>query len=131
MIRPETGRTDLLSAVDEAIARYVSANPASARRHLEAERVMPGGNTRTTLHFEPFPLTFARGEGPYLWSIDGARYTDFLGDFTAAIYGHSDPQVLEAVRSALGDGVSLGGVNTLEHQLAGLLCSRFPSMDLV
>ena len=129
--RPATGLTDLQSTVDEVIARYVSANPASARRHGDAERVMPGGNTRTVLHFEPFPLTFARGEGPYLWSIDGARYADFLGDFTAAIYGHSDPQVIKAVHSALDDGVNFGGANTLEHRLAALLCGRFPSMDLV
>jgi glutamate-1-semialdehyde 2,1-aminomutase len=131
MTRPAVDLTDLKSTVDEAIARYVSANPASAGRHREAARVMPGGNTRTVLHFEPFPLTFARGEGPYLWSIDATRYTDFLGDFTAGLYGHSDPQIIEAVRSALGGGISFGGTNTLEHQLAGLLCSRFPSMDLV
>ena len=131
MTRPAAGLTDLQSTVDEAIARYVRANPASARRHREAERVMPGGNTRTVLHFEPFPLTFARGEGPYLWSIDGGRYTDFLGDFTAGLYGHSDPEVIAAVRAALSRGINFGGANTLEHQLAGLLCSRFPSMDLV
>ena len=71
MTRPAAGLTDLQSTVDEAIARYVRANPASARRHREAERVLPGGNTRSVLHFDPFPLAFARGEGPYLWSLDG------------------------------------------------------------
>jgi glutamate-1-semialdehyde 2,1-aminomutase len=131
MTQPSAGLTDLHSTVEEAIAGYVSANPASARRHREAQRVMPGGNTRTVLHFEPFPLTFDHGEGPYLWSIDGARYTDFLGDFTAGLYGHSDPQIIAAVHSALSRGISFGGTNSLEHQLAELLCSRFPSMDLV
>jgi glutamate-1-semialdehyde 2,1-aminomutase len=131
MTQPSADLTELQSMVEEAIARYVSANPASARRHREAEQVMPGGNTRTVLHFEPFPLTFDHGEGSYLWSVDGARYTDFLGDFTAGLYGHSAPEITEAVRSALSRGISFGGPNTLEHQLAGLLCSRFPSMDLV
>jgi glutamate-1-semialdehyde 2,1-aminomutase len=118
-------------AVDEAVARYVQANPASASRHREATRVMPGGNTRTVLHFEPFPLAFTRGEGPYLWSIDGARYTDFLGEFTAGLYGHSDPTILGALRSALDRGISFGGTNGLEHRFAALLCDRFPCMDLV
>src|SRR5262249_51744796 len=89
------------------------------------------GNTRTVLHFEPFPLTFDRGEGSYLWSVDGARYADFLGDFTAGLYGHSAPAIIAAVRSALSGGVSFGGPNRLEHQLAGLLCSRFPRLDPV
>ena len=57
MTRPAAGLTDLQSTVDEAIARYVAANPASAARHAEARKVMPGGNTRTVLHYEPFPLT--------------------------------------------------------------------------
>ena len=140
---PDTARTrndetrddDLTSplstAVHEAVARYVKANPASAGRHRAATRVMPGGNTRTVLHYEPFPLTFARGEGAYLWSIDDARYTDFLGEFTAGLYGHSDPTILGALRSALDRGISFGSTNDLEHRLAALLCDRFPSLDLV
>jgi glutamate-1-semialdehyde 2,1-aminomutase len=122
---------ELRTAVDEAIARYVRANPASRRRHEEATQVLPGGNTRTVLHFAPYPLAFARGSGPYLWSLDGARYTDFLGEYTAGLYGHSDPAVLGAVRAALDRGISFGGSNGLEHRLAALLCDRFPSMDLV
>lgn len=131
MTRSATDLTDLQSSVDEAIARYANANPASASGHRDAVRVMPGGNTRTVLHFEPFPLTFVRGEGAYLWSIDGARYTDFLGDFTAGLYGHSDPVITGAIRAALDRGISFGSSNGLEHRLAALLCDRFPCMDLV
>jgi glutamate-1-semialdehyde 2,1-aminomutase len=124
--------TALLSAaVGEAVARYVKTNPASAARHRDATRVMPGGNTRTVLHIEPFPPAFVRGDGPYLWSLDGDRYTDFLGEFTAGLYGHSDPTILRALRSALDRGVSFGSANDLEHRFAALLCDRFPSMDLV
>ena len=93
--------------------------------------MLPGGNTRSVLHFDPFPLAFARGEGAHLWSLDGDRYTDFLGEFTAGLYGHSHPVILDAVRSALDRGISYGGTNELEHELAALLCRRFPSIELV
>jgi glutamate-1-semialdehyde 2,1-aminomutase len=118
-------------ALADAIARYEARNPASAQRAERASRVLPGGNTRSILHFDPFPLSFARGEGPYLWSLDGDRYTDFLGEFTAGLYGHSEPAILDAIRAALDRGLSYGGHNELEHQLAELLCARFPAMELV
>ena len=117
--------------LDAAIARYIRENPASAARHAEARKVMPGGNTRTVLHYEPFPLTFVRGEGPYLFSADGRRYIDFLGEYTAGLYGHSEPIILDAIREALGRGLSFGSTNNLEQRLAELVCRRFPSMDLV
>ena len=79
---------------------------------------MPGGNTRTVLHYEPFPLTFVRGEGPYLFSADGARYVDFLGEFTAGLYGHSEPAIIEAIRSTLDSGIGFGSTNGLEQRLA-------------
>src|SRR5690242_15319554 len=93
-----TVTTDLRDAVAAAVARYTAANPASAARHREAVRVLPGGNTRTVLHYEPFPLAIVRAKGAYLWSADGERYTDFLGEFTAGLYGHSEPAILSAVR---------------------------------
>ena len=49
---------------------------------------MPGGNTRSAIHVDPFPLTMARGEGARLWDIDGHEYVDFLSEFTA---GHLRP----------------------------------------
>jgi len=117
--------------LEAAIAKYVADNPASAARHAEARKVMPGGNTRTVLHYEPFPLTFVRGQGPYLWSADGRRYVDFLGEYTAGLYGHSEPIILDAIREALARGLNFGSTNDLEQRLAELLCRRFPSMELV
>ena len=117
--------------LEASIGRYIADNPASAARHAEARKVMPGGNTRTVLHYEPFPLTFVRGEGAYLFSADGRRYIDFLGEYTAGLYGHSEPIILDAIREALGRGLSFGSTNNLEQRLAELVCRRFPSMDLV
>ena len=62
---------------------------------------MPGGNTRTTLHNAPFPLTVVRGEGCRLWDADGHEYIDVLGEYTAGIYGHSHPVIRAAIDKAL------------------------------
>jgi glutamate-1-semialdehyde 2,1-aminomutase len=121
----------LQDAVRAEVERYVDRNPRSAERHERAAKSMPGGNTRSILHFEPFPLAFERGEDAWLWSLDGDRYADFLGEFTAGLYGHSQAAILDAVRDALGRGLSFGGVNDLEPRLAELVSARFPSVDLV
>ena len=86
---------------------------------------MPGGNTRTVLHYAPFPIGIARGEGCRLWDLDGAEYVDFLGEYTAGIYGHSHPKIRAAVDSALDAGINFGGTNLTEAKFARAVCDRF------
>ena len=118
-------------ALAEATRRYVAANPASAARYEEACRAMPGGNTRTVLYYDPFPLSMAKGEGARLVDLDGHEYRDFLGEYSAGLYGHSNPRILGEVHDALDSGVVLGAPNRYEVELAELVCARFPSVDRV
>lgn len=122
---------DLAARLADAEARYVAANPASRRLHEERARYMPGGNTRTTIHQPPFPLTIVRGEGARLTDADGHEYVDLLGEYTAGLYGHSNAVVADAIRGALADGFVLGAPNRYEAVLAEAICTRFPSIDLV
>lgn len=119
------------AALDEARAAYVARHPASAAQHARAREVLPGGNTRSVLYTAPFPLTLARGEGSWLWDLDGHRYLDFLGEYTAGLFGHSNPLILEAVRAALEGGINLGGQTAAEERLARALVARFPALELV
>jgi glutamate-1-semialdehyde 2,1-aminomutase len=127
-VRPNT---DLAAAVAEAEARYVAANPKSAERHRRATESMPGGNTRTVLHYSPFPLTLAGGEGCRVRDLDGHGYVDFLGEYTAGLYGHSHPAIQAAIKKVVDDGMALGGPNAYEAELAAELCKRFPSVERV
>ena len=122
---------DLVTRLAEADARYVTANPESRRLHDERARFMPGGNTRTTIHQPPFPLTIVRGEGARLIDADGHEYVDFLGEYTAGLYGHSNAVIVDAIRSALADGFVLGAPNRHEAVLAEAICTRIPSIELV
>ena len=92
---------------------------------------MPGGNTRSAIHVDPFPLTMVRGEGARLWDLDGHEYVDFLSEFTAGIFGHSHPAIRRAIEQALEGGLNFGAHNATEARFAPAVCGRFPSIELV
>jgi glutamate-1-semialdehyde 2,1-aminomutase len=118
-------------ALAGAAAEYAGRNPKSFERFQAATAVMPGGNTRSSLYYDPFPLTIVRGQGCRVWDADGHEYLDFLGEFTAGVYGHSDPTIRAAIVATLDRGINLSGQNALEAELARIICDRFPSIDLV
>jgi len=122
---------DLDSAVATARDEYVAARPISAEWARRATAVMPGGNTRSVLRFDPFPFRVERAEGQHLWDVDGHRYLDLLGNYTAGLLGHSPPPVMEAARRALESGWALGSVHNDEVRLAELIVARFPSLEQV
>ncbi|MET3475162.1 aspartate aminotransferase family protein [Variovorax atrisoli] len=119
--------------IDQALAaahrRFTETNPASLRQFEEQARYMPGANSRSVLFYAPFPLTIARGEGATLWDADGHRYADFIAEYTAGVYGHSAPEIREAVAEAMKGGINLTGHNLLEGRLARLICERFPQIE--
>jgi len=117
--------TDIDAALEEAKEAYVASNPLSLARYVEATAVMPGGNTRTVLHYAPFPLAMARAAGCRLWDADGAEYVDFLGEYTAGIYGHSHPAIRAALNRALDGGINYGASNLTEARFARAVCERF------
>ena len=121
----------LARALADAKSGYVAAHPLSQEQHRKATEVLPGGNTRTVLFSEPFPITLAGGSGCKVTALDGQEYMDFLGDYTAGLYGHSDPVLRQALIAALDHGWVMGGHIRLEEELARLICARFASIDLV
>ena len=123
-------KTDSLKlAIEDSRARYVAANPRSMAADKSAEQFLPGGNTRSVLHYDPFPLTMVRGEGAELLDLDGHRYADFLCEYSAGLFGHSDKIIRAAVHEAIDRGVVMGAPTQYERELAGLLCTRFPSIE--
>jgi glutamate-1-semialdehyde 2,1-aminomutase len=130
-MRDDRANTTSAAALAEAKERFAAAHPKSAALHAEACKSLPGGNTRSVLFFDPFPPMFARGEGCRLFDVDGHEYVDYVGEYTAGLYGHSHPVIREALRRVLEGGINLGGQTALEGKLAALVCARFPSIDLV
>jgi glutamate-1-semialdehyde 2,1-aminomutase len=122
-------------ALDEAVvaarAAYARDRPRSADLATRADVVLPGGNTRSVLHFDPFPFRVASAEGKYLVDVDEHRYVDLLGNYTAGLLGHSPGPVRAAVHAAIDNGWTLGAVHPNEVRFAELIVARFPSIDQV
>ena len=85
MTTPHPANIDIAAALAEAVEQYRARNPKSLAQYETACASMPGGNTRSAIFVEPFPLTMAKGEGSRLWDLDGHEYIDFLSEFTAGI----------------------------------------------
>ncbi|MGE0417574.1 MAG: aspartate aminotransferase family protein, partial [Acetobacteraceae bacterium] len=73
----------------------------------------------------PFPLAMERAEGCRLWDMDGHEFVDFLGGYTAGIYGHSHPVIRAAIDRALNGGINYGASNMVEARFARAICDRF------
>jgi glutamate-1-semialdehyde 2,1-aminomutase len=121
----------LKKAIEAARTRYVAANPLSDAAEKKALQYLPGGNTRSVLHFEPFPLTMVKGEGAEAVDLDGHRYVDFVGEYSAGLFGHSDARIKAAIDEALAAGLAMGAPNKYERTLAGLLCNRYPGLEQI
>jgi glutamate-1-semialdehyde 2,1-aminomutase len=110
---------------------YRRTTPASRTLHQRAVEVMPGGTTRTTTYFDPYPLYIDRGEGCRIWDADGTERIDMLGNYSAMILGHAHPKIVEAINRQAARGTAFAAANRIEVELATLLCERVPSLDLV
>ncbi|MCP8464067.1 glutamate-1-semialdehyde 2,1-aminomutase [Pseudomonas sp. ZM23] len=101
---------------------------ANAQKHI------PGGVNSPVRAFKSVggtPLFFKHAEGAYVVDEDDKRYVDYVGSWGPMILGHSHPDVLDAVRKQLDHGLSYGAPTALEVEMADLVCSLVPSMDMV
>jgi glutamate-1-semialdehyde 2,1-aminomutase len=99
-----------------------------------ASRVMPGGVNSPARAFGAVgghPLFIARGEGPYLYDVDGNQYIDYIGSWGPLILGHAHPRVVKAVEETVRRGASFGAPCELETELAKLVIAALPSVEMV
>ncbi len=101
---------------------------ANAQKHI------PGGVNSPVRAFKSVggtPLFFKHAEGAYVTDEDDKRYVDYVGSWGPMILGHSHPDVLDAVRQQLQHGLSYGAPTAMETEMADLVCSIVPSMEMV
>ena len=97
-------------------------------------RVIPGGVNSPARAFGAVggqPLFIARGEGPYLYDLDGNQYLDYIGSWGPLILGHAHPRVVHAVEEAVRRGATFGAPTEAETQLADLIIDAVPSIEMV
>src|ERR1700757_4691334 len=106
----------------------------SREAYQRASRVIPGGVNSPARAFGGVggqPLFIARGEGPYLYDIDGNQYLDYVGSWGPLILGHAHPRVVRAVEEAVRRGASFRGPTAAAAQLAELVIDAVPSVEMV
>ena len=106
-----------------------------SREHFrKASAVIPGGVNSPARAFGGVggePVIIDRGDGPFLFDIDGNRYIDFVGSWGPQILGHRHDAVIAAIESALSRGTSFGAPTELETELAELVVDAVPSIEKV
>lgn len=117
--------------LDREIERYTSRTPRSKRLHEEASRYMPGGSSRGTSYFDPYPNFIDHGEGHYVHDVDGNRFLDFMLNATNLIMGHAHPMIIQAIQEQAAKGTAFSGPTEAQTRLAKILSERLPSIDTV
>ncbi|NJN81687.1 MAG: aminotransferase class III-fold pyridoxal phosphate-dependent enzyme [Caldilineaceae bacterium] len=98
----------------------------------EASRYLPGGvNSNFRVGMRPTPLVFERGEGPYLYDVDGNRLIDYYLGMGPMILGHSPAPVLAAVQEQLRSGILFAGQTEVEREAAKMVCEMVPCAERV
>ena len=109
----------------------------SKKLHARAMEIIPGGtNTNAKrienlLNAENFPAYIERGEGAYLWDLDGNKYIDYIASLAPINIGHHDPRITARLKKQLDKGTlfSLPGSN--EVKLSELLIEKIPCAEMV
>ena len=115
----------------EELAEYQRQNPASLSRFEQAKTVIPGGNTRLTAYFAPYPFYAVKGEGSRIYDLDGNVRLDFYNNATSLIFGHAYPPVVAAISDQASKGTAFAIPTEPEVELAQLLTARLPSVEQI
>ena len=100
----------------------------------EAQKLFPGGVNSPVRAFRAVggqPLFIERGEGPYLFDVDGNRYIDYVLSWGPLITGHAHTKVVEAIQQAAVKGTSYGAPSPLEIELAKSVMDFMPNIEMI
>jgi len=106
----------------------------SAAAFAEAKQYMVGGVNSPVRAFKSVGLTpvyVERGEGAYIYDIDGNRFIDYVASWGPLIVGHAHPEVVDIIQRTAAKGTSFGAPTLIETEMAKLVCERVPSIEVV
>ncbi|MBA4386621.1 MAG: glutamate-1-semialdehyde-2,1-aminomutase [Verrucomicrobia bacterium] len=99
-----------------------------------AKKVIPGGVNSPVRAFNSVggtPVYIVSGAGTVIRTADGAKLVDYCGSWGPLALGHARREVVEAIRKAAAQGTSFGTNTPREVEMAELLCSLVPYLDMV
>ena len=109
-------------------------NTESKKLFTEAKHLMPGGVNSPVRSFKSVggtPYFMEKGEGPYVYDVDGNQFLDFTASWGPLILGHSHPNVKGAIKLAVDEGTTFGTPTKRENILAKMVIDAIPSIEKV
>jgi len=110
---------------------FPDAGSRSAKLYERALKVMPGGNSRTTVYFSPYPIYAERAAGSRVWDVDGVERIDLINNYSSLIHGHNHPKIVEAIVAQAQKLLSISLPTEAEVELAEIITSRMPAVEQV
>ena len=111
--------------------QYLASTTKSKALWEDAKNYLPGGDSRNSIFWAPYPIFVDHAKGAHVVDSDGTDRLDFIGTMTTLILGHSPKPVVDAVDQQIGKGMVYNAPSAHQVRLARLLCERIPSFDLV
>jgi glutamate-1-semialdehyde 2,1-aminomutase len=117
--------------VSDEVQLYRDRTPNSARRFEEFRRYLPGGDSRSTLFYPPYPAVLVQGDGCRVVDLDGNRLLDLTGNHSILVHGYGAPRVMEAIRRQVELGTCFPGPTEAQLRFARHLVERIGSLERV
>jgi len=117
--------------IQAEIDSYQTKTPKSLEMQRKASRYLPGGSSRGTAYFDPYPHFIERGKGSYVYDVDGNEYLDFMINATSLILGHANRHISAVIKDQIDLGAAYSGPTESQINLAEILCTRIPSIDTI
>ncbi|MFV0462492.1 MAG: aspartate aminotransferase family protein [Nostocoides sp.] len=117
--------------VTSELDTYLEQTGASSTLSARARALLPGGTTRDSTFREPYPLYIDRGEGGYVYDVDGRARLDLIVNYTSLILGHCHPAVNKALSEQITKSTSFAAPTSLEVELAEEICGRVASLERI
>ena len=117
--------------IQAEIDSYQTKTPQSLEMQRKASRYLPGGSSRGTAYFDPYPHFIERGKGSYVYDVDGNKYLDFMINATSLILGHANRHISAVIKDQIDLGAAYSGPTESQINLSEILCTRIPSIDTI
>ncbi|HLP37441.1 glutamate-1-semialdehyde 2,1-aminomutase [Lacibacter sp.] len=99
-----------------------------------AQKSIPGGVNSPVRAFKSVggtPLFMQKAKGAYMYDADGNRYIDYIASWGPMILGHAHEQIVKAIQEKALDSTSFGAPTELEIEMAELILSMVPNVDMI
>lgn len=117
--------------LESSMAGFLKKFEKSKELTEKSKDNIPGGFSRKTFNYGPFGIFVERGEGQYIYTVDGHKLLDMNNNFTVNILGHNHPSISKAIMDTVPKGFSFGNPTEYESKLAGILIDRIESVEKV